>query len=318
MLTFSELKDKSSALCQRTGATDFKSQLGDYINLLLENLYYSLDTSLELKAFKEFTSVDGTFKYYMPSDFEKPIKLHDITNDKTIYPELLEVYYEDNQASVNDADESDADTYMMREVVGVSVQVATTGDTVKAKSSSTSDNTAAGIKVRVEGYLDSSLTILGSETITVNGTTAVAGTTTFYKITHYSKNNNSTGYISLTNSTGTTLAVLGDIERVARYKCLELRQVPDDSTTSYRMIYKKKFRRLVNDEDYPFIDADSYLIFGAVSLGIVRDKDNTERALYIDKERDKALQGILTNQFMMMPTDYRQKIESGILLAHRA
>ena len=312
-LNFKELKTQSANLTQRSYA-EIASELGNWMNLLLETLWNSYDYIDELKSSKDFTVVDGTATYYMPSDFSKAFRMYDITNNKIITLKVEQDYFDGNIANIADAVEADPEIYYFTEVVGVNVQVATTGDTVQAKSSSASDT---AVNVRVEGYLDSSLTIIGSELITVTGTTAVSGSVTFYKITHFSIDSDSVGYITLENSTGTDLGIISSGERVSRYKAFQLRSIPDDSTTEIRTLYKKKFRRLINDQDYPFIDADSYLIFGAASLGMVRDKENIERSAFIDKERDKALGSILLNQSTKLGDGYQFTFESGILQAHK-
>jgi len=316
MLTFKELKERAADLAQ-TSEAELKTQLGNWINLLLENLYNTYDYIDELKDRYTFTTTDGTETYYMPSDFGKAFRMYDFTNNKKINPDVEQDYTDANIANVADSTEADAETYYFTEVVGVNVQISTSGDTVQVKSSSTSDTTE---KVRVEGYLDSGLLTLGSETITLNGTTAATATSplTFYKITHFSKSADTTGFITLQNSSSTDLGILGDVERVARYKAFELRLIPDDSTTSIRVLYKKKFRRLVNDNDYPFVDADAYLTFGAAAMGLRRDKENIQLVQFIDSERDKALVALLTNLDGSLGTDFQQSMQSSIMAAHRS
>jgi len=314
MLNYKELKTQAANLTQRSYA-EIADELGNWMNLSLESLYNEYDYIDELKGRKDFTTVDGTATYYMPSDFEKAFRMYDITNNKRITPRVEQDYFDGNIANIADATEADAEVYYFTEVVGVNVQVATTGDTVQAKSSSTSDTS---VNVRVEGYLDSSLTIIGSELITVTGTTAVAGTTTFYKITHFSIDENSVGYITLEDSSGVDLGIISSGQRVSRYKAFQLRLIPDDSTTEIRTLYKKKYRRLINDQDYPFLDADGYLIYGAASIGMIRDKENIDRAAFIDKERDKALARILLNQATKLGDNFQHTFKSGIIDAHRS
>jgi len=316
MFQFKELKDKAANMLQRTGAdSTYKDELGDWINLLLEGLYKRYDFFDELKNDFTFTTVDGTAKYFLPFDFGKAYRVYDITNNKKLKPTVEPDYFDANIANIADSVEADAETYYFKEVVGVKVQVSTSGDTVQAKSSSASDTS---VVVRVEGYLDSGLTILGFENITVTGTTAVAGTTTFYKITHYSKASDSIGYITLEDSSANGLGILQDIDRVARYKAINLRLIPDDSATSIQVLYKKKFRRLVDNNDYPFVEADDYLIFGAAALATNRDKESIERVAFLDKEKEKALSLLLLDQTTKLGTDYQHKMEATFIQAHRA
>lgn len=315
MYNFKEIIENIATLCQRSGDSAFKTDCKVWANISLLTLYNSYDYWLELKGTHDFTTVDGTALYYMPSDFSKPMRFYDITNDKPITIRSEEEYFDANIANIADANEADADTAYFKEVVGVKVQVAATGDTLQAKSSSASDKSQI---VTVEGYLDSSLTIIGYETITLNGTTAVAGSTTFYKILNVSKSADTAGYVTLEDSSGTDLAILGQYERTARYKAFRLGQIPDDSTTEMRVLYKRNLRRMVNDGDYPFVECDDYLIFNSVYLALQHDKEQLERALAMKSEADRAYSAILTNQNSILGPSYQHKYVSAIAQAHRA
>jgi len=316
MYNFKELKDVVGYFTQHFGDEDYKTNIVEpAINLSLQFLYHSYDHWLGLKGTHNFTTVDGTQTYYMPSDFGKPLRWYDITNDKKITIKGEEEYFDANIANIADANESDADTAYPIEEVGVQVQVATTGDTVQVKSSSASDTS---VICRVEGYVDSSLTILGFENITVTGTTAVSGTVTFYKITHFSKAKDSVGYITLENSSGTDLAVLSDIERISRIQAWNLGQIPDDSTTDHRVKYKKRFRKLVNDYDYSFVDADDFLIYNSASLCFEQDKESVERAAKMQQRAVDALQALMRDQNTKLGPDYVHKIITSFSQAHRS
>ena len=321
MLTFnfSELKEQTATLVQRSGDSDYKSDIGAWLNLSLLTLYNSYDYWLELRNRHNFTTGDGTALYYMPSDFDKPLRFYDITNDRVINVKTEEEYTDANIGNTADSTEGDVDTAYFTEVVGVKVQVSTSGGTIQAKSSSSSDVHSSSLtrQVTVEGYLDSGLTILGVETINLNGTTAVAGTTTFYKITNFSKSGDTTGYITLENSSATTLATLGQYERVARYKAFRLGLIPDDSTTNMRVLYKKRMKRLVSDGDYPFVECDDYLIFNSVALSLQQDKETIERAVMMQQMSKMAMKEILTNQMSILGPSYQHKIVSSMAQAHR-
>lgn len=320
LYNFSELKENVATLVQRSGDTDYKTDIGVWINLSLLTLYNSYDYWLELKGEPHnFTTVNGTALYYMPSDFDKPLRFYDITNDRPITVKPEEVYFDSNIANIADSTKGDVDTAYFKEVIGVKVQVSTSGDTVKAKSSSTSDVNSSSLtrKVTVEGYLDSALTIIGIETINLNGTTFVAGTTTFYKILGFSKSGDTTGYVTLANSSETTLATLGQSERVARYKAFRLGLIPDDSVTNMRVLFKRKLRRLINDGDYPFVECDDYLTFNSTALALQQDKETIDRAVMMQQMAKKAMIEILTNQQSMLGPSYQHKIVSSIAQAHR-
>lgn len=314
MYTYKELKERAAVLLQRSDDSTYLTKINTWINFGVKRLYDSYDYYDELKGVHNFTTVDGTIKYYLPSDFGVPFRLYDITNNKKINPEVEQDYFDANIANIADATESDAETYYFKEVVGVKVQVATTGDTLQAKSSSASDT---AVTVRVEGYVDSDLTILGFEDIVVTGTTAVAGVKTFYKITHVSKDKDSVGYITLEDSSGTDLGILTSIDRVLRYKVIELRLIPDDSVTSMRMLYKKKYRRLVNDNDYCFVEADDFLIWNAVAIGRTEEKERGDLIQDATARAELAFNGILEQQGNSLGTDYQRKMETTFNQAFR-
>lgn len=319
MFNFQELKENIATLVQRSGDSDYKTDIGVWINLSLLTLYNSYDYWLELRNRHNFTTVNGTPLYYMPSDFDKALRIYDITNDRPINIKTEEVYTDANIGNTADSTKGDVDTAYFVEVVGVKVQISTSGGTVQAKSSSTSDVHSSSLtrQITIEGYLDSSQTIVGTEIISLNGTTAVAGTTTFYKILNVSKSGDTTGYITLENSSGTDLATLGPIERVARYKAFRLGLVPDDSTTNMRVLYKRALRKLVNNGDYPFVECDDYLTFNATALALQQDKETIERAVMMQQMAKKAMIEILTNQQSMLGPSYQHKIVSSIAQGHR-
>ena len=315
MYNFTELKNNAAVILQRSGDTSYKTEIETWMNLSLFELYNSYDYFLELRGTYDFTSVDGTAVYYAPNDLDKPLRVYDITNDKKISIKTEEEYFDANIANIADAEEGDVDTLYFTEAVGVKAQVATTGDTTEVISSSASDT---AIVVRVEGYLDSSLTILGYENITCNGTTAVSGTTTFYKITRYSKSGDSVGYISLRNSSSTVLAILAQTQRVSRHKVFRLGLIPDDSVTSYRVLYKKMFTKLVNAYDYPFIECDDFLIYNSASLGLQQSKETIDRATMLQNMAQYAKRGILLNQMSKLGTSYQHRIDNAFTSAHRS
>jgi len=317
MYHFDELQSRAAELLQRANDDDYKDFIGTWLNISLQSLYNKYDYFDELKNVHNFTTVDGTARYYTPSDFEKPFRFYDLTNDNPIAIRTHEEYFDANIANVADEIEGNATQAYFTEVVGVKVQVATTGETVQAKSSNAADTTQI---VRVEGYLDSSLTIVGFENITLNGTTVATATSpnTFYKILRVSKSADTSGYVTLENSSGTDLSILGQIDRVARYKAFDLGLIPDDSVTSMRIIYKKRFQRLVNDYDYPFVDCDDYLIYNTVALGLQQDKETIDRATMMKQLAQEAMAGVLSNQDTILGPSFQHKMVSTTSQAHRS
>ncbi len=314
MYTFAELKNNVAVIVQRSSDSSYKSEIGTWINLALQELYNSYDFFLELKGEYDFTTVDGTSLYYMPLDFGKPIRVYDLTNKKKINIKTEEEYSDGNISNIANSTEGDVSTLYFTEVVGVHKQVSSSGEKVKVKSSSASDTS---VTVRIKGYINSDLTIVGFENITLNGTTFVESANTYYKILGFSKDSDSVGYITLANSSSIELGVLGSIDRVAQYKAFKLGKIPDDSSTNIRVLYKKKFDKLVNDYDYPFVECDDYLIYKAASLALQQEKETLDRALMMERMAKTAKYNILQQQTSQLGTDYQHKAVNIFTQAHR-
>ncbi len=316
MFNFSELKTKVGELCQRSDDTNYLTKIGVWIQLshkLLADIY---DYWIDLQGIHDFSTADGTEDYPLPNNFDKPFRLFDLTNKKKVNPITEEEYSDGNISSIANATEGNSENYRLYGTTGSTVAISTSGDTIKVKSSYATEPTA--VVVRIEGYIDSSLLILGYENITipvVASTTYVVGITTFYKITHISKSINTTGYITIANSAGTVLENLASNERVARHKVLKLGLIPD-GVHSMRLLFKKTVIELVNDYDYPFTECDRYLIMDALGWSQKQDTKD-QQAEYTWSKAAEALKILLANQNNKLGPDYIHKITSNWLAAHR-
>ncbi len=313
MYTFKELKVRASQLVQRGGDDDYELLIGDWMNFLLETIYNQYDYWRECQDRHTFATVDGTEEYFMPLRFNKPFRVYDFTNDSKLNIVTEEVYTDANIANVANANkEKVPKTARFYGESGVLAQVSTSGGTVQVTHS-----VSANIVTRVEGFIDSALTVIGYENITATGVTAVAGNTTFFKILHFSKAGDTTGFVTLENSSGTDLAVLGPTDRVARYKILKLGRIPNQ-VNSMRVYFKKNFPKMINDNDYSFVEADDYLVYGAAALAMQEEKEQLQRAQLFQGISDRAMLGILTNQYNKLGPDYQNQIVSQFNQAHRA
>ena len=316
MYTFGELQEKVGTLVQQNTAT-YKAKIAVWLQLGHKLLYEIYDYWIETQGIHNFTLVDGQEDYSMPNNFDKPFRLYDITNDKKIKIITQEEYFDANIANIADANEGDPDYARIYGINGTRVAIASTGKTVQVKSSSASDT--GGIKVRVRGYIDSSLLIEDYEDITISvasPTTYVAGTKTFYKIIHWAKSANTVGYVTLADSDSTVLDTLAPKERVARHKVLKLGLIPDNSTTSMRLLFKKTVPEMIDDNDYPFTECDRYLILDAWGWALKQDRED-QRAEQAWKQAEEALKILLVNQNNALGPDYQHKIVSKWLKAHR-
>lgn len=317
---FKGLKDNVGVLSQRSVDADYLTKIGVWVNLSVDFLYRSYDWWPQLQATPfNFSTVDGTEDYLMPNQFDKPLRVVDLTNKKGLSIRTEEEYFDGNLGSIADATkEKSPSIARMFGVEGVQTPISSSGDTVKVKSSSASDT--GNIVIRIEGYIDSGLTIIDFEDITVSSgtpTTFVAGSTTFYKITHASKSADTVGYITIANSSETTLSTIASFERVLMHKVMKLGKIPNQ-VNSMRVLYKRKNRKLVNDNDYPFVDADDFIILNSHGFALSQEKESVLRAEIIWKKAGETLLAVLTNVQGSLGPDYQHQILSNFTRSHRA
>ena len=318
MFHFEDLKAKVGVLTQRSGDTDYLIKIGVWINLAQDFLYNVYDYYQALQDEHNFTTVASQEDYVMPNRFNKPLRIYDLTNKSKLTIQTEESYFDvniDNIVTPNTGDPSFARLYGE---TGVTTPISTSGDTVQVKSSSSSDTDNP--IVRIEGFIDSARTVLDAEDVTISAsspTTFVAGTKTFYEIARVSKSKDTTGFITLANSSSTTLATIASIDSVLRHKILKLGLIPD-AANSMRVLFKKKYRILVNAYDYPFIDADNFLILEAFGYALAQDREAETKAQVIWTKAKDALTSILTNENANLGPDFQHKMTHQLAQAHRS
>ena len=316
MKNFSELKTDVAVLAQRSGDTDYLTKIGVWLNMSHKLLAEIYDYWFELQDVYNFNATDGQESYGLPNRFDKPFRLYDITSNNKMTIKTEEQYFDENIANIADAVEGQPSTARIFGVQGVTTQISTSGDTVKVKSSSSTES--AAIVIRVQGYVDSSFLIEDFENITIPAATAstyVAGTTTFYKITHVSKSANTTGYITVANSAGTVLDYISPVERTVRHKILKLGLIPN-KTYAMCLLFKKTNFEMVSDYDYPFTECDRYLTLDALGWSYKQDTKD-QQAEFVWGHAKEALQVLLVNQNSKLGPDYQHKITNVWLEAHR-
>ena len=253
----------------------------------------------------------------MPNDFDQPLRIYDLTNKKPIKIKTEVEYFDANIANIADAIEDKPSEARMFGTSGIAGVIGASGTTLKAKSSSSSE--ATNIIVRIEGYIDSSKTILDYENITIPTSapdTYVSGTKTFYEVVHISKDIDTTGYIIIANSSSTVLSNLSPTDRVMQHKIMKLGKIPD-AVYSMRSLYKRKIRKMINDNDYPFFDADDYFIFDSVGWAYAQEKESLDRANIAWQQAQKALLNTIGNIDRGLGPDYQHKFVSMWAQAHK-
>lgn len=311
-----EILDKVAVLTQHVGDDNYRAKIQTWVNLGQDFAFSAYDFWSELQSIYAFSSVSGTEKYFMPSNFDKPTRLFDYTNNNKLSWITREAYVDANTASVSGGITGQPQYCSLYGINAVAYEN-TSSFTVQVKSSSLLDN--GGIVVRIEGWLDSAKTILGHEDITISTsspTSYVAGTGTYYGITRCVKSDNTTGYVTLADNASTVLATIAPYDRQSRYPVLFLGLIPN-ATISYKMFYKQRIHRLVNDNDYPFADIDDYLICYATSFAFQEEKEAESRAEAMLKKANDFLMTAIRNEQAKMGVDYQQKFVPSTAQAHR-
>jgi len=188
-------------------------------------------------------SILGQEKYNLPIQTSKPaIVWHEANN----YPFVMN--YIPSRSFLEkeiDFDESDVPEVYMMWGEDCVINQPRTASVITIVSSSTADTSQ---QVTVFGTVSS---YPDSETITLNGTSGVAGTKSFSKIDRITKDASTTGRITCTaNSAADSIAVIptGDTANSQMYKKIQVFPSPDKAYEIKIMFYKE-VQRLVNDDD---------------------------------------------------------------------
>jgi hypothetical protein len=305
-----------AVLAQRSQDSDYKAKIAVWLRLSHKFLSEIYDFWIDLQDTHNFTTANGTENYPMPQRFDKPLRVYDLTNNREILPEVEEKYFDDNVSAIADSTTGKPSKYRLFGSTGVIVPISTNGDTLQVKSSSSSDTTSPVVRIR--GYIDLARLIEDFEDITISAsspTTFVAGTKTFFEITHVSKSANTTGFITIANSSSTTLETLAPNNRLARHTIMKLGLIPDGSFST-RVLFKKTISEMDDDDDYSFTDSDRYLTFDAFGYALKQDKEDT-RANFAWQKAEEALRVLLSSQGLKLGPKLQNRIVSTWLKDHR-
>lgn len=316
MYNFGEIVSRVQVLSQHVNDADYATKIQTWVNLGQDFAFNYYDFWAELQAIYTFSSTNNLEKYYMPSNFDKPTRLYDFTNNNKLSWITREAYVDANTASVSSSATGQPQYASLYGISAVAYQN-TSSFKVQVKSSSISDN--SGITVRIEGWLDAAKTILGHEDIVISTsipTTYIPGVNTYYGLTRCVKSADTIGYVTVANDTLTVLATIAPYDRQSRYPVLWLGLIPN-ATISYNMMYKQRIHKMVDNNDYPFADLDDYLICYATAFAFQEEKEAQSRADDMLKMAQAFLDKAVQNEMAKMGTDYQKKFVPSTAQAHR-
>lgn len=308
MFTNTELKTKIANLVQRAGDAAYIIKIQDWLNFAQDFAYRYYDYFCDLEDTYTFNTVSGQENYYMPALFGMPLRTYNNTSGNKLTIQTEQTYEDTSLSSIIAATKGTPEFARFYGISAIARDL-TGSITLQAKSSSVSDTS---VSLRIEGYVDSAKTILGYDTITLNSsspTTYQASTSpvTFYGITKITKSGDTVGYVTIADNSSNVLATIMPVERASRYVVLKLGLIPD-AVYSIKILFKRKVNRMVNDYDYPFIDADEFFVNYAYQYAMNEEKENVERVPLIQQKVMDCLNAVVRTEQTRLGEDYQHKI----------
>lgn len=320
MFTFGELITNVGTLAQRSGDSTYALKIPIWLNMAQSYAANKYDFWSELQALPwDFTTVNAQERYYLPSDFDKPFRIFDLTNNKKLAMATREEYYDANISNISAQTTGVPDTAMLYGINAIA-RLPTTSFTVKAKSSNASD--INNFVVRVEGFIDSAKTILGYTNITISSSSPTVyvsdpNAVSFYQITRVTKSGDTVGFFTLADNSNNILATIPPNDRESRYPVLYLGLIPN-GTFNYEILYKRKIKKLIDNNDYPFADMDDFLTMYSVGMAYNEEKETQPRADSMFSLAEKFLNEAIRNEQNKLGTNFQNKITNATSQSHRS
>jgi len=282
LTTLKEIRDNIASSTRETQMSDL---IDNYINLTAIEIHNFSDWTW-LRRKLTFSTVASQEDYNLDSEVDRLALVRQLTTPQKLHylPDHLFYRY------MPDPEDQSTGTprfYRLWEETGFSTNLAA-ADTIYVKSSSTSDGSS--FTVRVVGRNSSGEEI--TETLTLNGTTAVTSSTTFAiaGLKQISKSAQTTGTVTCYQTTGAT--VLSELEPDnlnPRYKRMSLYPIPSAAITMY-IEYLERYRYLVHATDVPQMDIKWNWVLREGALAKMWSyKQNETAQLIADKQYEEGL-----------------------------
>ena len=308
-------------MVQRDQDTTFLTKCKTWINMGAMIAFNMYDYWQELQVpLTSFSSVAGQETYYLPSDFDKPTRIYDYTNNRKLTIQTRQEYVDANIAVVS---AKTTGTPQYASIFGVSAvnYIEALSFSVQAKSSSSSDT--SGIIVRIEGWLDSAKTILGYTNITISSSAPTSyvvdpNALVFYGITRITKSVDTIGYITLADQAGTPniLGTVAPVDRESRYPILYLGLIPS-AVISYNGLYKRRIKKMTDDNDYPFAEIGDFLHLYGLGWAYMQEKETIPRAQLTWDKAKELIHEQIRNEMNKLGDSQQHKMVPSTSQAHR-
>lgn len=266
MLNTSEMKTRVSSLLQKGDATYLTKILG-WLNLRYDQAQKRYNWPALIKT-TTVTTTAATATVVVAKDVRVILDVHDTTND--IHLTSTDSQYI-GRNEVSNIDQQGIPRQYVQEEDTVASQP-TSSSVITFASSSASDTAT----VRVRGISGGEET---TESITLNGTTAVSTTNAYTRVDTISKSAATAGKVTGTSNSGSvTVVSIAARDVTSRYTKLRLVKIPSDAIT-YTITYKYRAPRLEYDEDVPVMDVSEALVSGAYAWGLKEQRQHSKAAM---------------------------------------
>lgn len=266
MNIFSNLKTEVRNKVPNMGST-YESKIGEFINRRYENLWHTYLWGAIINVDEQVTATSGQQHLFLPKNVELIIALTQRTTNAVLTPNSPYIF----QSKYLDVitNQSNPVAYMLSGEKAI--QRTISNNTLTVSSSAAGDTTQS---LRVNGKKTSTSDII-TETISLNGTTGVNSANNYDDILTLSLSAVTTGIVTITDGTN-TLCTINPGELTSRYLKIRFQPVPNTNETMY-LTYKRRFRKLINDEDVIEINIEPLIIQGAF-VDVLKEMGKFEEA----------------------------------------
>jgi len=284
---FKRIQVRAQARVQNTGtstsnANDLLPKVKDWVTFRHDRILRIFPWPHMVRTF-DLSVVSGTIDYALRRDLDKVLTITDITNGPVINEETIQSHERfiapvlEVAGDVQTSKQPSLYRFIGNKSVSALLSIA---DTIQVLSTSASDITPKVIHVvgEVSG-------VQVSEDIILTGVSAAESTNTYDSgselILSQGTNDGTlsdlSGVVTVREKTTTsnTLSTFAPEERAPSFRWIRLSPEPAAALTA-RIWYKKKWRRLVDDNDIPEVDCANEIIEGVVADALWEDGQGEE------------------------------------------
>jgi len=232
-------------------SSGYETKIKEFLNRRYEYLWHKYLWKEIIEIDEAITTVSGEVELVLPKTVGEIIALTERANDVVLTDMSPYVYQQKHLDTITD--QTRPTSYTISGETGAADQPASASK-ISFASASASDTTQ---DVRIWGIASSEEV---TESVSLTGTTAAETTNTYTRVDRVSKDADTVGVVTGTAGS-VTVVTLAPTEYTARYLKIRLHKVPAAAYTLY-LTYKKRFRKLLNDEDVLEFDCEAALISG--------------------------------------------------------